>query len=73
MLDSISPPLFLRIVPEGNYTVLKRLYGQSRCRSCCLENKTQAGTCCVHIKMIFIDLPVWITTEQTTQLEKRDG
>lgn len=70
MLDGISPPLFLRIVPGGNYTALKRLYGRWRCRSCCLENKNQAGTCCAHINIIFIDLPVRITTRQTTQLAK---
>lgn len=69
MLDGVSPSRFLRIVSEGNYTALKRLYGQSRCRSCCLENKNEAGTCRPHIKIIFIDLPVRITTRQTTQLE----
>lgn len=72
MLDGVSPSRFLRIVSEGNYTVLKRLYGQSRCRSCCLENKNEAGTCGVHIKITFIDLPVRITTQQTTQLEIKE-
>lgn len=49
---------FLQIVLEGNYTVLKWLYGHLQCHSCCLENKNETGPHCAHVKIIFTDLSV---------------